>query len=81
MLDVVLEVQSPTAGIIEFGGLGFADLDPQEWSNFVGFVPQDVPVFNQSLMFNVLLKDPPYSDEEASLVLRIYYQTLDLSAF
>lgn len=45
------------SGSITLNGIPFSELDPQELSKLVSFIPQDVYLFSESIAFNISLSE------------------------
>ncbi|MFM9842805.1 MAG: ABC transporter ATP-binding protein [Dongiaceae bacterium] len=67
--DLILGLMSPAAGTIRLDDVPLAEIDIIQWREMVGYVPQDVILFHDTVMANVTLGDAAYSpaDVEAAL--------------
>jgi ATP-binding cassette subfamily C protein len=67
--DLILGLMSPAAGTIRLDDVPLGDVDLIQWREMVGYVPQDVILFHDTVMANVTLGDTAYSalDVEAAL--------------
>jgi ATP-binding cassette subfamily C protein len=67
--DLILGLMSPAAGTIRLDDVPLAEIDIVQWREMVGYVPQDVILFHDTVMANVTLGDASYSaaDVEAAL--------------
>ncbi|GAA3922437.1 type I secretion system permease/ATPase [Litoribacillus peritrichatus] len=59
---------TPTQGQILFDGLDQKQINPADCRNNIGYIPQDIQVFNGTLRENIALKAPYIPDQE---VLRV----------
>ncbi len=67
--DLILGLMSPAAGAIRLDDVPLTEVDIIQWREMVGYVPQDVILFHDTVMANVTLGDAAYSaaDVEAAL--------------
>ena len=67
--DLILGLMSPAAGTIRLDDVPLTSVDIIQWREMVGYVPQDVILFHDTVMANVTLGDAAYSaaDVEAAL--------------
>ncbi len=68
-IDLLLGLAKPSGGRILVGDVPLNDIDLRSWRAQIGFVPQEVLLFNDTLLSNITLDDPALSraDVEASL--------------
>jgi ATP-binding cassette subfamily C protein LapB len=64
---LILGLYQPTKGIVAMDGTDIRQIDPAELRNFIGYVPQDVVLFQGSVRENIILGT---SDVDDSTVLR-----------
>jgi len=60
--DLVLGLYRPVSGHISVDGIDLADVDIEDWRSHVGFVPQEIILFNDSIRANVTLGEPAIDD-------------------
>ena len=70
LLDLVVGLHSPTAGAISIDDIPLDDIDLVAWRHSIGYVPQDILLFNDSLLANVTLLDPALTEQDALVALR-----------
>ena len=61
---LLLGLYGPTEGTILVDGIDLRQVDPSELRRAIGSVPQDVMLFFGTLRENILLGNPPVTDEE-----------------
>lgn len=64
---LILGLYQPTKGMVAMDGTDIRQIDPAELRNFIGYVPQDVVLFQGSVRDNIVLGT---SDIDDSTVLR-----------
>jgi ABC-type multidrug transport system fused ATPase/permease subunit len=62
LLDLIIGLQPATTGSFSCDGKRFDPFSSQSFRNMVGYVPQSVSLFDDSLAFNVSLQDAPDLD-------------------
>jgi ATP-binding cassette, subfamily C, bacterial len=68
--DLILGLMSPTSGTIRLDDVPLAEVDLIRWREMVGYVPQDVILFHDTVLANVTLGDPNLTAADAEAVLR-----------
>ena len=69
-LDLMLGLLPPRSGRLLLGGADSAEVDLAKWRQVIGYVPQDVTLFHDSVRNNVALGEGRFSDEEVWRALR-----------
>lgn len=69
-LDLMLGLLPPRSGKLLLGGVDSAEVDLTRWRQIIGYVPQDVTLFHDSVRNNVALGEGRFSDEEVWRALR-----------
>lgn len=71
LIDLVLGLHRPQGGRILIDGVDLAEIDLQAWRRQVGYVPQELILFHDSVYENLTLGDPAYgsADVEEALAL------------
>lgn len=69
-LDLVIGLLPPRSGQLLLGGVDSAEVDLAKWRQVIGYVPQDVTLFHDSVRNNVALGEERFSDEEVWRALR-----------
>jgi len=64
LADIILGLHSPTAGKILVDGNPLSEIDLASWRQMIGYVPQDLVLFHDSLHANLTLGDPNITDED-----------------
>ena len=70
LIDLVIGLYSATRGSIRIDDQPIETLDIAAWRRMVGYVPQDVLLFNDTLLANVTLSDPALTRADAEAALR-----------
>ena len=69
-LDLIIGLLPPRSGRLLLGGVDSAEVDLARWRQIIGYVPQDVTLFHDSVRNNVALGEERFSDEEVWRALR-----------
>ena len=69
--DLLLDFYQPDAGRILVDGKPLASLDRRSWRRMIGYVPQDLVLFHDSILANVTLGDPEVTEAEAMRALEM----------
>jgi len=69
--DLILRLHEPDRGRITVDGIGLEELDIGQWRRSIGYVPQEMLLFHDSIFRNVTLGDPAISREEVEEALRL----------
>lgn len=70
VLDLILGLLLPKGGRILMGGVDSPEVDLLRWRQMVGYVPQDVTLFHDTIRNNIALGEEGYSDDEVWRALR-----------
>jgi ATP-binding cassette subfamily C protein len=70
LVDLILGLYQPISGEILIDGQPLPDLDVLRWRSMVGYVPQELILFHDSIMSNVTLGEPSYSSADVEHALR-----------
>lgn len=67
--DLLLGLYSPDRGTIRIDGVNLADISRQAWRSRIGYVPQEVVLFHDTVLANITLgeEDLTRADVEAAL--------------
>lgn len=68
---MILNLYNPTVGSVLLDNLEVRQLDPAEFREQIGYVPQDILLFRGTLRENLLMSNPNATDEEMVLASRI----------
>jgi ATP-binding cassette, subfamily C, bacterial len=67
--DLLLGLFEPHAGRILIDGVPLSEIDLRAWRGMVGYVPQELTLFHDSVLANLTLGDPAISAEQARAAL------------
>jgi len=67
--DLLLGLHRPTSGEIRIDDMPLGDTDMMRWREMVGYVPQEVILFHDSVLANVTLGDPELGRDDAQAAL------------
>lgn len=70
ILDLITGLQRPDGGEVFIDGTPLAAIDLKAWRGLIGYVPQDVFLFHDTVRRNVTLGDESISDERVVQALR-----------
>ncbi len=70
LADLIAGLSRPTAGKIFLGDVELGELDSQKWRARIGYVPQELFLFNKTLKDNVTLEDARIDDATVMRALR-----------
>jgi ATP-binding cassette, subfamily C, bacterial len=70
LVDLVAGLYRPSEGEIFLDGVPLADVDLMAWRQRIGYVPQEILLFHDSVLNNVTLRDPGIGREEVEAALR-----------
>jgi ATP-binding cassette, subfamily C, bacterial len=71
IVDLIVGLHRPLAGTIRVDGTDLRDIDLQGWRSMVGYVPQEVTLFHDTIFQNVSLWDENVTEAEAETALRL----------
>lgn len=70
LVDLILGLHRPVSGQILLDGIPLQELDIVKWRSMVGYVPQELSLFHESIMSNVSLGEPGVTPSEVERALR-----------
>ena len=70
LVDMLMGLMRPQGGRILIDGVDFADVNLTKWRQDIGYVPQDLFLFHDSIKTNVTLHEDDLSDERVLEALR-----------
>ena len=70
-MNLILKVLEPTGGSILVDGVSLKDISTDEWYSRIGYVGQEVFMFNGTVRDNVLFGATGYSDEDIYAALEM----------
>lgn len=68
--DLLAGLHQPRGGTITVDDVPLTELDLQAWRRLIGYVPQEINLFNDSILANVTLQRPGVSRADAEAALR-----------
>ncbi len=68
--DLLLGLYQPQQGNVLLDGVSLAEIDIEAWRAMVGYVPQELVLFHDSVFANVTLGDPMFGPEAAKAALQ-----------
>lgn len=70
IVDLIVGLHRPAAGSILIDGQDLRDIDLRKWRNAIGYVPQEVTLFHDSIFHNVTLWDDGVTEADVERALR-----------
>jgi ATP-binding cassette, subfamily C, bacterial len=70
LVDLILGLHQPTTGQILIDGEPLAAVDVLKWRMMVGYVPQELLLYHDSIMANVTLGEPSFTREDVERALK-----------
>jgi ATP-binding cassette subfamily C protein len=70
LVDLILGLHRPIAGRISIDGEPLDELDMMKWRSMIGYVPQELILFHESVMSNVSLGEPGFTRADVERALR-----------
>jgi ATP-binding cassette subfamily C protein len=71
LVDLITGLHTPAEGDVLVDGLSMTALDIFKWRQMIGYVPQEMILFNDSVWINVSLGDPDIGENEVTEALRL----------
>lgn len=71
LVDLVVGLMQATDGEVLIDGVPLSSLDIEKWRRMIGYVPQELSLFNDSILANVTLGNSAISREAATEALRM----------
>lgn len=71
IVDLIVGLHRPVAGTIRIDGIDLCDIDLQNWRSMIGYVPQEVTLFHDTIFRNVSLWDESITEAEVEAALRL----------
>lgn len=69
--DLVLGFIAPDEGRILVDGVPLSDFSLRKWRRMIGYVPQELVLFNENIFDNITLGDPDLDEEDVRSALRV----------
>jgi ATP-binding cassette subfamily C protein len=70
VVDLLVGLHRPTSGTITIDDVPLEEVDLLAWRRLIGYVPQEVILFNDSVLANVTLQRPGFSRTDVETALR-----------
>ncbi len=70
LTDLLLGFYQPDSGAILIDGVPLSEIDLLKWQSSIGYVPQELQLFHDSIMVNVTLGDPEATEDQVWEALR-----------
>jgi len=70
LIDLVVGLNQPMSGRILVDGVPLSELDLHSWRQKIGYVPQEMILFHETILQNVTLGDPTISSTDVEESLR-----------
>ncbi len=70
LVDLILGLHSPLSGQVLLDGVPLQELDVIQWRSMVGYVPQELSLFHESIMSNISLGEPGVTRSAVERALR-----------
>ncbi|WP_299399145.1 ABC transporter ATP-binding protein [Pelagibius sp.] len=64
LIDLLLGLHQPQSGRILIDGVPLGEIDLQAWRSLVGYVPQELILFHDTVLANITLGDPNLGEAE-----------------
>ncbi|CAN5608171.1 ABC transporter ATP-binding protein [soil metagenome] len=71
LADVLTGLRAPERGEVVVDGVPLRELDPASWRRTIGYVPQEMLVFNDTITRNVSLGDPAVTEADIEEALKL----------
>jgi ATP-binding cassette subfamily C protein len=71
LADLIVGLHDPQEGRVLIDGTALDDFDMGSWRRSIGYVPQELLLFSDTVMVNVTLGDPRFGAEDAEKALRL----------
>ncbi len=70
IVDLLIGLHRPDSGQVLVDRVPLDQLNVEQWRSMVGYVPQELVLFHDTIRNNVTLGDPTYSDDDVFSALR-----------
>jgi len=71
LADLIGGLLRPDSGEVYVDGIPLREIEMRSWRRRIGYVPQEILLFNESILTNVTLGDPAFGRDDAQLALRM----------
>lgn len=69
VVDLIVGLHRPDSGKVLIDGVSLSDIDLAAWRSMVGYVPQELVLFHDSIRANITLGDPEVGEEDVAEAL------------
>ena len=70
IIDLLIGLIEPGTGEIRVDGVPLREIDLQDWRNQIGYVPQEIFLFHDTILRNISLGDDKVTRQDAQFALR-----------
>lgn len=70
LIDLITGLLQPDSGAVRLDGVDLAQIDKKAWKRSIGYVPQDVLLFHDTILRNITLGDESLSQNDVDAALR-----------
>ena len=70
LVDILLGLRSPNDGRVVIDSVDLRDIDLRAWRQQLGYVPQEIFLFHETVLTNVTLGDSAYGSKDVERALR-----------
>jgi ATP-binding cassette subfamily C protein len=70
LIDLILGLHQPTGGEILIDGEPLTSIDVMKWRMMVGYVPQELLLYHDTILANVTLGEPSFTREDVERALK-----------
>jgi ATP-binding cassette subfamily C protein len=64
VVDLVMGLRQPTQGDVTIDDIDLKEIDITKWRHMIGYVPQEVTLFNDTIYNNISLGEPDFSEKD-----------------
>ncbi len=69
LIDLIIGLFQPVEGEVLIDGSPLSEINLQSWRSIIGYVPQDSILLHDSVLINVTLGEPSFTDEDVKQAL------------
>ncbi len=71
LLDLLVGLLRPQGGVVRIGSADLNDVDAVQWRRMIGYVPQELSLFHDTIRANITLYDEAVNDAAVEEALRL----------
>ncbi len=64
LIDLLIGLYRPASGTVRIDGVDLMEIDLHKWRRMIGYVPQELTLFNGTVRENITVGDQSFSDED-----------------